>query len=242
MRTACIWHYIINLIFIINSQLAWTQSSKDSLSLVKEKPPLTLRFGIDLFQPITSKFDKTFDGFELVGDLRLNENLYISSEIGTLERTQQSELINFTTSGSYIKLGIDFNMYKNWTGMNNQVYLGLRLSNSMYKHYINNYILFRTEQLWSDETISSGYSTGEISDLNAQWIEFLVGMKVQIIKNTYMGFSLRLNRLLSNNNDSKRFGLLYIPGFNRVTDENIFGSSFNYTLTYSIPFRWKKSK
>jgi hypothetical protein len=56
-----------------------------------------------------------------------------------------------------------------------------------------------------------------------------------------MGFSLRLNRLLGSTS-SENFGVLFIPGFNRVTDENIFGSSFNYTLTYSIPFKWGKSR
>jgi hypothetical protein len=132
-------------------------------------------------------------------------------------------------------------MYKNWTGMNNQVFLGVRFANSFYNHNINNYTLFRTEQLFDQDLVQNGYATGKISDLNAQWIEFLVGMKVQILKNTYMGFSLRLNRLLGNTSDEK-FGVLYIPGFNRVTDENIFGSSFNYSLTYSIPFRWKKMK
>mgnify|MGYP000051649906 FL=1 len=241
MKTACTWHCIISFIFIFNLQLLSAQSKKDSLVNDKIKVPLTLRFGVDLFQPAISQFDKTFKGFELVGDLRVKENLYLSSEIGTLERTQQSELINFTTSGSYIKFGFDFNMYKNWTGMNNQVYLGFRFANSLYNHNINNYVLYTTEQIFEEELIQNGYSTGKLSDLNAQWIEFLVGMKVQVLKNTYMGFSLRLNRLLGSSS-SENFGVLFIPGFNRVTDENIFGSSFNYTLTYSIPFRWGKSR
>ncbi|MGI9540645.1 MAG: DUF6048 family protein, partial [Flavobacteriaceae bacterium] len=30
------------------------------------------------------------------------------------------------------------------------------------------------------------------------------------------------------------------PGFNQKTDENKFGASFNYTLTYNIPFATKK--
>ncbi|MDG2371263.1 MAG: DUF6048 family protein [Flavobacteriaceae bacterium] len=241
MKTACIWHYIISFIFIANLQSLSAQSRNDSLVKDKIKAPLTLRFGIDLFQPTMSQFDNTFKGFEIVGDLRINENLYLSSEIGTLERTQQSELINFTTSGSYLKFGVDFNMYKNWTGMNNQVFLGIRFANSLYNHNINNYVLYRSEQLFGEDLVQDGYSTGKLSELNAQWIEFLVGMKVQVLKNTYMGFSLRLNRLLGSSS-SENFGVLFIPGFNRVTDENIFGSSFNYTITYSIPFRFRKSK
>lgn len=238
MKKVCIWQFIISLFL---SNLLFAQLDNDSISIKKNRSELRLRIGLDIFQPIISRIDKDIGGIELVGDFQITENLYISSEIGTLSRNQQSELINFKTSGSYIKIGGDFNMYKNWTGMNNQIYLGIRLANSFYKHNINNYVLFATEQVWEDNIINSGYRTGEIKDLNAQWIEFLVGLKVQVIKNIYMGFSLRLNRLL-NNTSTDNFGVLFIPGFNRVTDDNIFGSSFNYTISYSLPFRSSQKK
>ena len=238
MKKVCIWQFIISLFL---SNLLFAQLNNDSISIKKIRSELRLRIGIDVFQPIISQIDKDISGIELVSDFQIKENLYISSEIGTLSRTQQSELINFNTSGSYIKIGGDFNMYKNWSGMNNQIYLGVRLANSLYKHNINNYILFATEQVWEENIIDSGYKTGEIKDLNAQWIEFLVGLKVQVLKNIYMGFSLRLNRLI-NNTPTDDFGVLFIPGFNRVTDDNIFGSSFNYTISYSIPFKSSQEK
>jgi|TARA_Y100000996_G_scaffold52594_1_gene35976 hypothetical protein len=238
MKKVCIWQFIISLFL---SNLLFAQLDNDSISVKKNGSELRLRIGIDIFQPIISHIDKDISGLEIVSDFQIKENLYISSEIGTLTRNQQSELINFKTSGSYIKIGGDFNMYKNWTGMNNQIYLGVRLANSLYKHNINNYVLFATEQVWDENIINTGYKTGEIKDLNALWIEFLVGLKVQVISNIYMGFSLRLNRLI-NNTSIDDFGVLFIPGFNRVTDDNIFGSSFNYTISYSIPFRSSKTK
>ena len=146
MKKACTWQFIISF-FISN--LLICQSDKDSLIIKEIKPELRLRVGIDLFQPVISQFDSNINGLELVGDIQLNENIYISSEIGILNRSQQSELINFKTSGSYIKIGGDFNLYKNWTGMNNQIYLGIRLANSFYQHNINNYILYATEQFWT---------------------------------------------------------------------------------------------
>ena len=50
-----------------------------------------------------------------------------------------------------------------------------------------------------------------------------------------------MNRMIINP-QPYNFGNLYVPGFNKVTDENNFGASFNYTLTYSLPFRFRKSK
>jgi hypothetical protein len=49
-----------------------------------------------------------------------------------------------------------------------------------------------------------------------------------------MGISLRLNRLLGDK-IPENFDNVYIPGFNKKTEENKFGAGFNYTLTYSIP-------
>ena len=57
--------------------------------------------------------------------------------------------------------------------------------------------------------------------------------------NIYLGLNLRLNRLLSNSSPNN-FTNLYIPGFNKVTDDNSWGSGFNYTLTYSLPLKFNK--
>ena len=122
MKKACIWQFIISLFL---SNLLFAQLDNDSISVKKNGSELRLRIGIDIFQPIISHIDKDISGLEIVSDFQIKENLYISSEIGILNRNQQSELINFKTSGSYIKIGGDFNMYKNWTGMNNQIYLGV---------------------------------------------------------------------------------------------------------------------
>ena len=85
--------------------------------------------------------DDTFAGFELVGDLRVTDNIYIAMEIGTEDRTIQSEQINFTAKGSYIKLGIDYNMFENWKGMDNLVYIGLRYARSAHELNVNDYLL-----------------------------------------------------------------------------------------------------
>ena len=65
-------------------------------------------------------------------------------------------------------------------------------------------------------------------------------MKVKIISNFYLGFSFRLNRLI-NHVSPENFDNLYIPGFNKKTDENNWGGGFNYTITYSIPINLSKN-
>ena len=63
--------------------------------------------------------------------------------------------------------------------------------------------------------------------------------KIYEPNNFYLGFSLRLNYLVSNKKPSN-FDNLYIPGFNRTYDGK-FGTGLNYTLSYFIPI-YKKNK
>ena len=64
-------------------------------------------------------------------------------------------------------------------------------------------------------------------------------LKAELFNNLYLGFSLRLNYLVSNKRP-ENFDNLYIPGFNRTYDGK-FGAGLNYTISYFIPI-YKKNK
>ncbi len=212
---------------------------KSNDSITNKNNPIRLRAGIDLFKPIISQFNSDYQGIELVGDLNFYKNIFIAAELGSEKKTIQSEQINFTTNGSYLKLGVDYNLYKNLKGMNNSIYLGLRYGRSVHSHKVNNYLVYITHHYWDTNLTQNGYATGERSTLSSGWLEFVFGMKTELILNFYLGISVRLSRILSQN-QPENFGNLYVPGFNKVTDGNNFGAAFNYTLTYSFPFRFKK--
>ena len=235
--------------FSILSCIQWANGQEDKMidatvldSLNKtQKIPISLRFGVDLSRIIKTQATPDFRGFETVADLRIRENFFIAMELGNEEVTQQSERINFTTQGTYYKLGFDLNMYENWEGMDNHVLIGVRFASSSHSQNLNSYQLLDLTPFWQNPelVIDSGFSTGSRESLNAFWLEFLVGFKVQIVQNVYLGLSLRLNRLISDT-IPENFENIYIPGFNKKTEDNKFGAGFNYTLTYRIPFRFKK--
>ena len=244
MKQKHTWLFITSFIFfgfILNAQ---ENKEIDSVSIKltsKKNNTLALRAGIDLFMPVLSQFDSDFQGLEIVGDLNFYKDLFLAAEIGSLKKRIQSEQINFTTNGTYIKLGLDYNLFNNWKGMKNSIFIGLRYGRSIHKHTINNYLIYITHHYWETPITNKGYSNGERKSLSSGWIEFLFGIKTEVWKNFYLGISLRLNRILSQN-QPEDFGNLYVPGFNKVTDENNFGVGFNYTITYSFPFRFKKNK
>ncbi len=238
MKITHIWLFIINFL-LINSNLFSQKNNQDGDPIdsigIKNNKIYNIRFGIDLSKPIISNIKKNdFQGFELVGDLSFIKNLSAAVEIGTEKKTSQSEYINFSTSGSYLKLGFDYNMYENWIGMTNSIFLGLRLGNSFHKQTINEYDVYSKHRYWQEESTIENYEIGEKTGLQGRWLEFVAGIKVKVISNFYFGFSFRLNRLI-NHVSPKNFDNLYIPGFNKKTDENNWGSGFNYTITYSIP-------
>ena len=245
MKNKHIWLFYISFLVIHLSSKAHNKNElvyNDTIVNISDslkKKKYALRFGFDPLKIALSQTDKNYSGFEVVGDLNFFENLFLSIEFGREDKTKQSEKINFTTTGSYIKLGADYNMYKNWKGMNNHIYIGIRFANSIHKQRVNSFYLRNSDFLWGNELITSGTGIGLRENLNASWIEFVTGIKVQVLKNIYMGFNVRFNRLF---NDKKplNFDNLYIPGFNKKTDENIFGAGFNYTISYSIPIKFGK--
>lgn len=240
MKKKQIYLFIISIWLSTNMLVSQTELNLSDSLVIKDKL-LTinkLSLGVDLFKPIKSSSDGDNLNYEIVGDLQLTENLYLAGEYGIVDRIIEDENINFNSSGSFLRIGFNYNMFENWVGMDNSIYLGLRYATSNFSNKIINYTV-RNQDSYFSNLVENDFQTIEYSDLSGNWIEIVAGLKVETFKNVYLGFSLRLNKLLSDS-EPDNFDTLFIPGFNKVTDENTFGSGFNYTLTYSIPLRKKK--
>jgi len=240
MRKKQIYIFIFSL-FTINFIVGQQTENKENDSIVVKKKLINidkLSIGVDLYRPIYSSINDDDLSYELITSLRIFENFSIASEIGSLDKYVEDENVNFTSTGDYLKFGFDYNLFNNWTGMDNSIYLGMRFATSSFNNRIDSYTVRNPDSYWSNNVLDS-YETINHSNQNANWIELLVGIKVETIKNIYLGISVRLNRLLSNTTPNN-FNNLYIPGFNKVTDDNSWGSGFNYTLTYSLPLKFNK--
>jgi Domain of unknown function (DUF6048) len=220
---------MVLLSFFVNAQDKNT-AKKDSI------PPKTerygLRLGIDLFKPTRMLYEDNYRGIELVGDYRLTRRHFLAAEIGNEEETVQEDQLNFTTKGSYIKAGFDYNTYKNWLDMENIISIGLRYGFSSFSQTLNNYQVYNPNPYFGDSPIET--SGVKQDGLSAQWLEVRTGVKVKVFNNIFVGFSCSLNYLVYQTKPDN-FDNLYIPGFNRTYDGN-FGVGFNYTVSYFIPF------
>lgn len=219
---------LVLLSFTGNAQQA-TEVKKDSIPVKKER--FGLRVGVDLFKLSRSFWEDDYRGLELVGDYRLTRRHYIAAEIGNENKTVDDDQLNFTTKGTYIKAGFDYNSYENWLNMENIISIGLRYGVSSFSQTLNSYQVYNPNPYFGESPVVE--SGEEFKGLSAQWIEVAIGMKAEVYDNIFVGFSLRLNRLLSQKIPNN-FDNLYIPGFNRTYDGD-FGVGFNYTVSYFIP-------
>jgi Domain of unknown function (DUF6048) len=223
--------YIFSLIFLGVSLYGTAQEVKKTDSISPKTERFGIRFGIDAFRLARSVYEKDYRGIELVGDYRLTKRYYIAAELGNESKTSDEDQLNFTTEGTYIKAGFDYNAYENWLGMENMIYLGLRYGVSSFSQTLNNYDVYNTQPYFGQAPqIDSGE---KFEGLSAQWAEVVAGIKAELFTNLFVGFSVRLNYLTSNTKP-EGFDNLHIPGFNRTYDGE-FGAGFNYTVSYFLP-------
>jgi hypothetical protein len=194
-----------------------------------------LRIGVDLYKLTRALYDKNYKGIEFVGDYRLTKKYFLTAELGNENKTTDDSRLNFTTKGSYLKAGFDYNAYENWLDMENIISIGLRYGFSSFNQELNSYRIYNANPYFGEvPAIASGE---KFNGLTASWIEVVAGIKAKVFDNVFVGFSLRLNRLVSNKKPGN-FDNLYIPGFN--TYDGDFGVGFNYTVSYFIPLYKKK--
>ncbi len=211
------------------------QTTKDSVKITNR---YGLRLGGDISKLARTALEDGYKGFEVMGDYRLTKRLYIAGELGTEEKTTITEFLNSTANGSYFKAGIDYNTYENWFGMENAIYTGVRVGASTFKQTLNSFTVYNTNQYFGEQFSSA--TPQEFSGLTALWTELIIGIKVEVLPNLYLGLNAQLKVLISDDAPNN-FENVYIPGYNKTYDSGRFGVGYGYNISYLIPL-YKKEK
>ena len=233
MKKVFILKYIISFFTAIIVFPLFSQQENDSTIT---KSIYGLKIGMDLSKQIRMLTEPDYKGLVLMGDYRLMDKLFVAFELGTEDKLIENEVLNFKTKGSFIKIGANYNVYKNLEDLENEIYVGLRLGTSNFDHKLNSFKVYNTNQYWNQNEI---VNYEDFQNLNSTWFELIFGFKAEVLNNTYMGISLRLKRLLDQN-EPPNFSNLYIPGFNKVLENNNIGVGITYSLQFRIPIYKKK--
>lgn len=209
-----------------------------TIDSVKYMQEYGIRVGTDIGKLIRTATDDEYSGFEINADFRITKKLYIAGELGNEEKTTTTDFLNVTANGSYIKLGVDYNMFTNWLDMKNMIYTGFRTGLSTFSQTRNSYTVFSQDQFWQPQFTNT--ESEEVSGLSAVWLELIIGIKAEIFNNFFIGLNAQLKGTISNKNPDD-FENLFIPGFNKTYDSGNFGVGYGYTVSYLIPI-FKKGK
>lgn len=235
---------IISLLFLtMLPRTSWSQEILDTQETTVNdtiivKQQYGLRLGGDVGKLTRSFIDDDYKGFEISGDYRLTQKLYLAGELGTEERSIRNDYLDVTSKGSYFKAGIDYNLYRNWLDMENLIYTGLRVGVSAFSQDLNAFKVYTTDQYYDPP-----FSSTEVQNykgLSAIWAEMIIGVKAEILTNLFIGINAQLKALVVED-EPNNFENLYIPGFNRTFDSGRFGFGFGYNVSYLIPI-FKKNK
>ena len=228
---------ILTFLFCISLclHLSISQSFAQNDTLIyKERYGISV--GVDLFKLTRTALDDNYTGFEINGDYRYNDHIYLAAELGNDQYTFDESNLIVDADGSYIKLGANYNFYKNWIGMQNQIYGGFRIGLSSYSQTLREFSFFTSDNTFEPER---QILKREFNNLSAIWAEFQFGLKVELIKNVYAGVHIQL-KFLASETELQNFDNIFIPGFNITNDFSSIGAGWGYSINYLIPLRTKR--
>ena len=185
-----------------------------------------IMLGVDLFDPVARLLGQEYGGFEISAELNLLNRFFPIWEIGLGSAKSTPEDLNFTYRSKlalYNRIGMNYNFKYNDESPN-FFHVGFRYGLSAFEYDITNISL--VNDYWGES------NTADILNQHsfAQWMEVVAGIRVKIVDEVFMGWSVRFKFLLS---EKKNFlsNPWYIPGFGPES-----GSvGFSYSIFYRIP-------
>lgn len=218
-------------IFFINLFVLSMAAQEQKPVFKQDARPFALRLGIDLFKPIISLANNEDQiSYEFVADFQFSKKWFAAMESGFSQKNSDEDFFDVSTKGFYSKIGANYNIYEDLKGINNEILLGFRYGFANFEHSLQNFTINSNDNYFEN---SLNKNVQIFDDLSAHWLELMAGIKVEILKNLFLGTSVSFNILLSEEKPDN-FLNMYVPGFNRVY-ANKLGIGFNYTLSYRFP-------
>jgi hypothetical protein len=235
--------------------MAQEETTPDSLRARPPKPdslkvkfyPRSIRFGTDILAIIKTYTVKSFSGWnsgwELNADIDCGR-IYLAADVGNWGKSDSLNTRELTSSGvtgqrnsgvyenqgSYWRVGADINLLTKDPDKN-MFFFGLRYAQSTYHESATITIanpFFGAMQ----QNVRNDHAT-------AVWGEAVLGLKVKIWKNFWMGYTGRMKFLPTVKGDTE-FKTYDIPGYG-LYDKSIYWG-FNYQVFFNIPIVKEKKK
>lgn len=215
------------LLLLLTVTASAQQAKKDSVKKVSMYVPAGLRVGLDLSRVAVHFFQPYRTDVTVNLDARFRDRLYFASDISYNRSSHKDDNYTYRSSGVGITLGANYNFLKRQVPKEDfMIYGGARYGLAFYNYEIPSYHV--SSNYWGNYT----GSVPKTSQL-AHWFELTVGIKVEVLKNFYLGWSLHERILLSRNVSKQDFPPLVIPGYGKGYKNTAF--DMQYSVSYLFP-------
>ena len=220
------------IILLISVGVLTVEAKTPASSKAKDATSLGLYLSTDVFGYLYPIFmQDSYYSSEVSATMSINNRFMPVVEVGVGYTDMVSHLyeIGYRTRAPYYRIGMDYNMqYKN--GKPSYIYLGGRVGYTSFEYSVDAPPL--TDPVWGGEV------PVQFTDVpcRAVWAEAVGGVRAEIAKNFYMGWSLRYKYPI-HTAPITNGGPWYIPGFGASK-----GAAFGATYTVSYYFNLTKKR
>ena len=228
--------FFISILYTFIFAISNGQIAKDTVAVAIDsvktipKTPLKFRLGFDVGK---FAFAQLNDSQSIDFTLDINYKKYfVILEFGNEVKNIENSQLKFDVKGSYFRLGIDYDLYDNWKGMDNNITLGLRYGYAYFDTNLYGYTINQPNHAWQPQydTVNKPYD-----NLSANWLEIVSKVQVETFRNLYLGYSISFKYLLSYTNPDN-FSTIYIPGFFNKNSYSNIGFGMQYIISYQFNF------
>ena len=185
--------------------------------------------GVDVFGFLNQALGSDISTTEASIEVNLMNRFFPVVELGygSMDTTDDETDIHFKTSAPFFRIGANYNVFYKKPHLPGYFTVGLRYGFTSFKYDIQAPEL--TDPTWGKAEVPFEYSGVKTK---VGWLELVLGLKANVYKNFYMGFTARYRSRLSmtKHENSEPY---YIPGYGRGKSSN-FGLTYN--LIYQLPF------
>lgn len=234
MKKRLISTYIITLLVLSNLLMPISAHAQEIKILSEDKEEeLPFYQGLMVGVDVSGLASKAFGSDAFSSEISIHANLknrffpVVEIGYGKTDTTGEETNIHYQTSAPFFRVGMDYNVFYKKPHLPGYFTVGLRYGFSSFTYDMQSPDL--VDPNWGHTSISVTYNDVKS---NAGWLELVLGMKTQVYKDFYMGFTVRY-RARQSMKKHENTEPYYIPGYGRGKTSN-FG--ITYSLSYRLPF------
>jgi len=221
--------YTLSLLLLI--QLFSSLSAQEQKQGSRVRGP---RIGYDLAGLILLYSEPERKIYTFSVDYEAWQDIYPVMEFGYQNVVLTRDNYRYGSSGIYARAGVDVNLYEyEKPNVYEMFYAGFR--------YGIGYMTHEAENIVIPDDYFEGINNGiqEVNEINAHWVSLVGGIRVELFKNVFMGWSVLANIKLFQIEDVSMVPY-NIPGFGDGNKKTSI--LFNYSIAYRLPLQWYTPK